>query len=93
VDGLEQTNDKDFKSPDGTRSVKITKGDGDAFLYDLGDPPTFNPIYMASGVQSVQFSSADNGRPIEIVLKLNDGSYDMFDSQGNPYNSQAPQAQ
>jgi hypothetical protein len=41
---------------------------------------------MASGVQSVQFSDPNNGRPLEIILKLNDGSYDMFNAQGNPYN-------
>ena len=27
-----------------------------------------------------------NGRPLEIILTLNDGSYDMFDNYGNPYN-------
>jgi len=26
---------------------------------------------------------------LEIVLKLSDGSFDLFDGQGHPYNSQA----
>ncbi|HTC20203.1 MAG TPA: hypothetical protein VK859_05100, partial [bacterium] len=73
-------------SPDGTRVVKVATDTQDAFLYDTANPPSFQPIYLASGVQSVQFSDAGNGRPMEIILKLNDGSFDMFDGQGNPYN-------
>lgn len=73
-------------SPDGTRVVKIDADTQDAFLYDTTNPPTFDPVYLASGVQSVQFSDTSNGRPLEIILKLNDGSFDMFDGQGSAYN-------
>jgi hypothetical protein len=73
-------------SPDGTRIVKVDADTQDAFLYDTANPPTFSPVYLASGVQSVQFSDTSNGRPLEIILKLNDGSFDMFDGQGNSYN-------
>ena len=76
----------DYNSPDGTRTVKIAYDAHDAFLYDTADPPGFDPVYLASGVQSVQFSDTSNGRPLEIILKLNDGSFDMFDGQGNSYN-------
>ena len=72
-------------SPDGSRIVKIDADTQDAFLYDTANPPTFDPVYLASGVQSVQFSDTSNGRPLEIILKLNDGSFDLFDGQGNPY--------
>jgi hypothetical protein len=72
-------------SPDGTRLVKVDADTQDAFLYDTTNPPTFDPVYLASGVQSVQFSDTSNGRPLEIILKLNDGSFDLFDGQGNPY--------
>jgi hypothetical protein len=75
-----------YNSPDGTRSVKIATQLQDAFLYDTANPPSFDPIYLASGVQNVQFSNTSNGRPLEIILKLGDGSFDMFDGQGNPYN-------
>jgi hypothetical protein len=92
VTGQEQSTDMVYGSPDGMRTVKIAQGDGDAFLYDTANPPSFDPVYMASGVQSVQFSDPNNGRPLEIILKLNDGSYDMFDAQGNPYNYQASEA-
>jgi hypothetical protein len=75
-----------FASPDNTRTVKLVSDSQDAFLYDTADPPSFEPIYLASGVQRVEFSDTANGRPLEIVLKLNDGSFDLFDGQGKPYN-------
>ncbi len=73
-------------SSDGTRMVKLDADTQDAFLYDTTTPPAFDPVYLASGVESVQFSDPSNGRPLEIVLKLNDGSFDLFDGQGNAYN-------
>ncbi len=75
-----------YNSPDGTRIVKVDSTTQDAFLYDTANPPSFEPIYLASGVKNVQYSDTSNGRPLEIVLTLNDGSFDMFDGQGNPYN-------
>jgi hypothetical protein len=75
-----------FASPDQTRTVKLVSDSQDAFLYDMADPPSFEPIYLASGVQRVEFSDTGNGRPMEIVLKLNDGSFDLFDGQGKAYN-------
>jgi len=81
-DGL---NLQSFASPDGTRTVKLVAGSDDAFLYDDTNPPGFDPIYLASGVKSVEFSSG-NGRPLEIMLRLADGSFDLFDAQGQPYN-------
>jgi hypothetical protein len=74
-----------FTSPDGTREVKLVAGGADAFLYDTAVPPSFDPVYLASGVQSVQFSDTSNGRPLEIVLRLDDGSFDLFDAQGQAY--------
>jgi len=75
-------------SPDGTRTVKVLAGSDDAFLYDTANPPSFDPIYLASGVQRVEFSDPGNGRPLEIVLKLDDGSFDLFDGDGHPFNAQ-----
>ncbi len=74
-----------YASPDGTRQVKVVPGTEDAFLYDTANPPSFQPVYLASGVESVSFSDPNSGRPLEIVLKLNDGSFDMFDANGNSY--------
>jgi hypothetical protein len=75
----------EFASPDGTRIVKIASDSRDAFLYDAEQPPTFEPQYLASGVESVQFSNPKNGNPLEIILKLDDGTYDMLDADGDPY--------
>jgi hypothetical protein len=75
-----------YNSPDGTRLVKIAGDSQDAFLYDSANPPTFEPVYLASGVDKVQFSNSGGGRTLEILLRLNDGSFDMFDGYGNPYN-------
>jgi hypothetical protein len=75
-----------YPSTDGTRIVKIDEQTQDAFLYDTANPPGFDPVYLASGVESVNFSDTGNGRPLEIILKLNDGSFDLFDAQGNAYN-------
>jgi len=92
VSGAEEANETVYKSPDGTRTVKVVQTDGDAFLYDAAQIPSFDPIYLASGVQNIQFSDTNNGRPLEIILKLNDGSFDMFDSQGHPFNNDAANA-
>jgi hypothetical protein len=89
VSGAEEPNETAYNSPDGTRSVKVVQNDGDAFLYDTAAIPTFDPIYLASGVQSVQFSNTSNGRPLEIVVKLNDGSFDLFGADGKSYSTDA----
>ena len=75
-----------FTSPDRTRMVKVIADTQDAFMYDTLNPPVFNPVYLASGVKDVKFSDTGNGRPLEIILTLNDNSFDMFDGSGNPYN-------
>ncbi len=85
VQGSNGAGFKSYTSPDGTRLIKVAAETQDAFLYDTADPPTFNPIYLASGVQSVEFSDTSHGRPLEIILKLNDGSFDVLDGQGIPY--------
>ena len=89
VTGNEEANETAYTSADGSRTVKVSQVDGDAYLYDNAAVPTFDPVYLASGVQSVQYSDAGNGRPVEIVLRLSDGSYDMFDDQGRPYSSES----
>jgi hypothetical protein len=87
VTSPETSNFQTYTSLDGTRMVKVATDTQDAFLYDTASTPSFSPIYLASGVQSVQFSDTSNGRPLEVILKLNDGSFDMFDGNGNSYNS------
>jgi hypothetical protein len=78
---------KNYTSPDNTRIVKVVADTQDAFLYDAANPPSFAPVYLASGVQDVLFSNAGNGSPLEIILKLNNQTFDMFDGNGSPYNA------
>ncbi len=85
-----------YNAPDNSCQIKVMSGTQDAFLYDTDDPNGQQPVYLASGVEQVLFSDSSNGRPLEIVLKLNDGTFDMFDDDGNSYgpgNFDADQAQ
>jgi hypothetical protein len=76
-------------SPDRTRQVKIFGNGQDAFLYDTAVPPSFNPIYLASKVQKVEFVDPGDGGPYEIDLTLEDGTLNYFDLQGNPLETTA----
>jgi hypothetical protein len=82
----DSSNSTVYSSPDGTRQVKVMGDSQDAFLYDTANPPSFDPVYLASKATNVQFSNTNNGRPLEIILTLSDGSFDMFDGEGNTYN-------
>lgn len=70
-----------YTSNDGARQVKLV-GD-DAFLYDISGQNAFKPVYLASNVTDVKFSNTDNGKPLRVMLTLSDGSFEMFDDQGN----------
>jgi len=72
------------------RVVKVFGDSHDAFLYDTSQPAQFNPIFLGSNVQEVKFSKTLNGRSLQVVLTLEDGSFQMFDGNGNPYEA-APQ--
>lgn len=75
-----------YKSPDGSRMVKVSGASQDAFLYDTSSSPAFGATYLASGVKGVEFSNLQNGGSLQVILKITDGSFDMFDGDGNPYN-------
>lgn len=74
-----------YNAPDNSCEVKVMNDTQDAFLYDTDDPNAMQPVYLASGVESVSFSDPSSGRPLQVVLKLNDGTFDMFDDEGNSY--------
>ena len=73
-----------YVSGDGTRQVKVTGADKDAFLFDQSNPPAFKPVYLSSGVQDVKFSNPRNGKSPQIAVVLADGSFDLFDDKGQP---------
>ena len=82
----QESNQVVYQSNDGTRKVKIM-GDGrDAFLYDSTQSPSFDPVYLASGVKDIKFSDTSNNKPLQVMLTLQDGTFQMFDAYGNPYN-------
>jgi len=64
------------------RVVKLLGSD--AFLYDTGKAPGFDPKFLASNVTDVKFSKAQKGHPLQIILTLEDGSFLPFDGKGNP---------
>jgi hypothetical protein len=78
-----------FASPDGTRQVKIFGVGQDAFLYDTAVPQSFQPVYLASKVQMVEFEDPGDGGPNEIYVTLSDGTVNYFDLQGTPLETTA----
>ena len=76
-----------YFSPDKSRVIKVVGNAQDAFLYDASPSASFGPIYLASGVKGVEYSGLQPGKPLQVILKIADGSFDMFDGDGNPYNS------
>jgi hypothetical protein len=44
----------------------------------------FKAKYLASGVTDVRFSNTDNGKPLQIMLSLSDGTFELYDADGNP---------
>lgn len=85
VETVDTSTELSYRSKDGTREVRIVGGD--AFLYDTVEGETDNkPVYLGSNVKEVKFSNATSGKPLQIMLVLNDGSFELYDSDGNPYN-------
>ncbi len=76
-------------SPDGRRLVQIGGFDADAFLYDkTATPPSFMK-YLGKGVGQVKFSGGSNGQPLEILLQFLDGTFALYDGDGNPKDAAA----
>jgi hypothetical protein len=73
-----------FYSKDSTRKVKLVGSD--AFLYDVSGQNSFKPVFLGSNVTSVKFSNTSNGKPLQVMLFFKDGTFGLFDGQGNPLN-------
>ncbi len=71
-----------YDSKDGTREVKVTGDQQDAFLFDKSNPTAFQPVYLSSGVKTVSFSNPAKGQPPHVALVLADGSFELFDENG-----------
>ena len=73
-----------YYSNDGSREVKVVGAD--AFLYDVSGQNAFKPVYLGTNVTSVKFSNTSNGKPLQVMLLFSDGSFGLFDDQGNSVN-------
>jgi hypothetical protein len=82
---FESSDTEDYPSLDGARMVKVDKATRDAFLYDTSDEPRFAPLYLASDVESVEFTEEGSGDTLHVVLELQDGSFELFDGSGASY--------
>jgi hypothetical protein len=75
-----------YYSKDGTRMVQITGQNKDAYLYDTATPPSFEAVWLGSGVTEVRFqysSDASGTETLKELLVLKDnGSWDLFDGNG-----------
>jgi len=77
---------KAYNSTDGTRQVLVSGDNKDAYLYDTTDSPTFDPVYLGSGVTDVLFQADDQGKILFIMTLSSDGGFTLFDQNGNPQN-------
>jgi hypothetical protein len=80
--------DKSAKvSPDGRRSAQIVGGEAQAFLYDkTATPPKFLK-YLGQGVTQARFSGGSGGAPLQLLVEYKDGTFALFDGDGNSQSS------
>jgi hypothetical protein len=72
-----------YNSPDQRRTMLIFGPQSEAFLYDVtSDAPVFLK-YLGSNVQSVEYSGKTSGNPLQILVRFFDGSFALYDADGN----------
>jgi len=84
--------DKTFKSPDGRRLVKVLGKDAEAFVYDTTGSVQVYLNYLGRGVDKIRFSGRRPGETMQILTDFQDGSFALFDMDGNPAKSTEPPA-
>jgi len=73
-----------WTSPDGKRMVQVAGSDAEAFLYDKsGSQPAFLK-FLGRGVDKARFSGGASGKPTRVLLEFKDGTFALFDQDGNP---------
>ena len=70
-------------SPDDRRMVQIFGEANEAFLYDQSSGKPVFLRYLGQDVDKVRFSGGTSGRALQILLDFKDGSFAMFDADGN----------
>jgi hypothetical protein len=71
-----------WDSPDGTRMVQIAGADSEAFLYEKSGGESKYLEYLGKHVKAVRFSEAKNGKPAQILLDFENGSFALFSLDG-----------
>jgi hypothetical protein len=70
-------------SPDNRRTVQVFGDGAQAFLYDkTAVPPKFLK-YLGQGVSKVRFSGGTGGAALQILVEFKDGTFVLFDADGN----------
>ena len=76
-----------FYSQDGTRMIQVVDDNNDAYLYDTASPPSFDPVWLTANATDVRFKYSSDGTTLDQILVLtSDGSFSLFDANGNPSN-------
>jgi hypothetical protein len=80
---------RDFTSPDGRLLVQVAGSGRQAVLYDKTDGGVPSYVeFLANGVADVKFSGGKDGRTSRILLDFADGTFALFDAEGNPIDAE-----
>ena len=80
-------NGVEYDSADQTRMVQLSGNDNEAFLFDTtGTNPTLIK-YLGNNVTDVAYSTSFSNKALQILLKYQDGSFALFDANGNSLNT------
>jgi hypothetical protein len=78
-----------YPSPDGARQVQVYGADAQAFLYDkTGSEPQFMK-FLGQGVDKVRYTGGASGKPVQILLEFKDGTFAVYDEDGNSVDASA----
>ncbi|MDD2772430.1 MAG: hypothetical protein PHP45_01900 [Elusimicrobiales bacterium] len=82
---------RNWTSPDGKRMVQLTGPRAEAFLYSVSgsSEPVF-AAYLGQGVEKVRFSGGKPGQPLQILLDFKDGTFALYDIDGNALDGPVP---
>ena len=73
-------------SPDGARMVQVFGPKSEAFLYNTSAAEPAFLKYLGQDVDKVAFSSRTAASP-QVLLNFKDGSFAIYDQDGNPQNA------